>query len=126
MRSVIKMVIMALLLLWVLPAISKATDCACTECSADPGFVQADMRALPLLQILKQLGALDIAEEGLKAVIVFSDGDVPCCGEGAASPRTMMLLGSKGTARRVDVSGGLPTQIKQMIGYSDSSPSQSP
>ena len=45
-----------------------AVDCSsCTECSADPSFVQRDARNAAMLPLLRRFASTEIEEEGLES-----------------------------------------------------------
>jgi hypothetical protein len=53
--------------------LALAVDCAvCTECSADPAFVQRDARGPELLPILRRYASQGIRGEGLASILMLS------------------------------------------------------
>jgi hypothetical protein len=92
-------------------------DCSvCTECAGDPVFVQRDMRNPELAAIVRKVGSPLVKKEGLKAVVLLSDG------EGAQVPdsktaRSMILITSEGHAGRRALKGEVPQEIKMLVRY---------
>ena len=87
-----------------------AVDCTvCTECSADPAFVQRDMRNPQVLPILKRFGSPELQQEGVSTVVVLSDSDAS-----GQPTHTVVLLGDQGGSESVAVKGDLPAELKAL------------
>ncbi len=92
-------------------------DCTiCTECAADPVFIQRDQRNPELLAIVAKVGSRAVKKEGLKAVVLFSDGQ----GSEQKSSniaRTIVLIASQGNVERLQVNGEILAEIKTLVRY---------
>jgi hypothetical protein len=104
-------------LVWVCAAVvvragvALAEDCSvCTECSADPAFVQRDMRSPHLLLMLKPFASRKMQEEGVSTIVVFSEGD------SGQPTHTVVLLGHEGGSESVKIKGDLPSDFKALVG----------
>ena len=93
--------------------IAVAEDCSvCTECSADPAFVQRDMRNPQMLLILKRFAWPKLQQERVSAVVVLSDAPAGRLDEQA---HTVVLLGDQGGSESVEVKGDLPAELTALV-----------
>ncbi|KPJ57989.1 MAG: hypothetical protein AMS16_00135 [Planctomycetes bacterium DG_58] len=105
--------------------VSLAVDCTvCDECSADPAFVQRDLRNPEMLPIVKRLASKRIRDEGLKIVVVLSEAQGACCEDEDDVPRSLVLIGSEGSVEGREIKGGLPAEVRSFLGLRETEDKQ--
>jgi hypothetical protein len=97
-----------------------AADCdSCVECAADPSFTQRDARNPATLQLLRNFAPAEIQEQGVTAVVIFSDGkvssDAEVSAEAEGPKRTVVLVGREGGRSSFEVTGALPAEVKAVV-----------
>lgn len=85
----------------------------CETCAADPMFVQPDKRDLREADLLRAAGSTEIHNEGLMAVVVFSDGDGECCD---SDKKTLVLIGAQGAVEHRVVDEAIRSAVEAYFG----------
>ena len=96
---------------------AMAVDCTeCTDCAADPVFVQKDVRSPALVCLLRKFASRRMNEEGLTAVVVLSEIKADNDGTLRESNGRLVLVGDRGAQQVVEVTGSLPGEVKAILG----------
>ena len=77
--------------------------------------MQRDMRNPEMVFVLRRFASRQMRSEGIRAIVVISDGTDGCCdGQDAAAASSLMLIGKGGNVERFEMEGELPAPLESL------------